>query len=277
VPAAQALLRHHDAGALATAALLTTAGAPEYAAQASTLAPESAPIAWVRLRVCASAPACDVRDAATAMRWIDPDNAAAWLTTLAAAARDRDTTEVDRILGDMAQGKRFDFYVIPAGVMMFDSLSTVASELPGGALASDSARLAAVNSIAEGSLVPPFAALNEACRDLGSDAERRESCLRIARILQQSDTVSAQLDGLTMFKRLVPADGREARALGERRRELDWRLKGAAKYDSPLLPWVRNAHARWRLAQMRKLHREEDLFIAILREQGLPIFPPDGR
>ena len=216
--ASQALAQRHDAGALATAALVAPAGGSEYAAQASALSPGNAPVAWVRLRVCASTPACDVRDAATAMRWIDPENAAAWLTTLAAAARDRDGTEVDRILLDMAQGKRFDFYVVPASVMVFDSLSTVTRELPGGALGSDSARLAAATSIADGALVAPFTALNDACRDFGSGA-------RTARVLPADRANFAAVGPPPRSSRArrfrtahSPPDGTEARALMERRR-----------------------------------------------------------
>ena len=44
------------------------------------------------------------------MRWVDADNGAAWLQTLSAAQKDRDATEVDRILADMAHGERFDLY-----------------------------------------------------------------------------------------------------------------------------------------------------------------------
>ena len=64
------------------------------------------------------------------MRWVDPDNAAAWLPTLAAAQRDRDTTEVDRILGDMARTNRFDLYWNRIVVLMFDAFGAARSALP---------------------------------------------------------------------------------------------------------------------------------------------------
>jgi hypothetical protein len=70
------------------------------------LAPQSAAIGWLRLQLCAAAPGCDTRDAATVLRWVDADNSAAWLSAMTAAQKDKDTIEVDRILADMAHGTR---------------------------------------------------------------------------------------------------------------------------------------------------------------------------
>ena len=89
-----------------------------------------------------------------------PDNAAAWLPTLAVAQRDRDTTEVDRVLADMAHETRFDFYWNRIVVLMFDALDAARNELPGGYAASDSARFTTVSGIASGKVFPPFAPLS---------------------------------------------------------------------------------------------------------------------
>jgi len=66
------------------------------------------------------------------MRWVDADNGAAWLQTLAAAQKDREPTEVDRILADMAHGAHFDFYWNRIVVLMVDALYAVRNELPSG-------------------------------------------------------------------------------------------------------------------------------------------------
>jgi len=42
------------------------------------------------------------------------------------------------------------------------------------------------------------------------------------------------------------------------------------------LPWLTNALARDRVREMRKLPREEDVDIAILRRHKIPIEPPEG-
>ncbi len=286
--AIRALSARGGADALAAAAALSFVGetkprpdlargdsqALELASQASELAPDSAAIGWIRLRVCTLTPGCDVRAAATALRWLDPDNAAAWLPNLAAAHRDRDQVEVDRVLADMAQGVRFDFYWNRIAVLLDDQLRAVAKSLPRGYIDSEAARLDEALGITSGEFIPPFSTLMEACRESTPGTARRESCFKIAKSMQQGDTVITQIAGLGLEKRMVVVDGREFRALVDKRRVLEWRVASAAKFDQPILPWLKNAHARWQLARMRALPREEDVLLAILRQEGMPIEPP---
>jgi hypothetical protein len=288
--AASVLIARADANSLATAAALRyvgpanakgTAGATslktsavELAARASDLSPQSASIGWLHLQLCAATPACDIRDVATVMRWVDADNGAAWLQTLAAAQKDRDSTDVDRILGDMALGARFDLYWNRIVVLMVDALDAVGYDLPSGFAGSDSARLATVSAIASAEIIPPFTVLVEVCRDSSAAPERRDLCLKLSKAMQRSDTVAAQLAGFNLARRLLAPDSKEARSIVERRHVLEWRVAEAAKFDNPLLPWTKNARARARLAQMRTLPREEDVCIAILKAHRMALEPP---
>jgi hypothetical protein len=288
--AAAALIARADANSLATAAALRYTGpaygaksvspvpgptALELAARASELAPQNASIGWLHLQLCSGTPPCDIRDVATVMRWVDAENSAAWLQTLAAAQRERDVTEVDRILADMAQGARFDFYWNRIVVLMVDALDAARDQLPGGFAASASARLATVSGIASGEIIPPFSALVEACRESNAAAERRELCLKLSKTMQRGDTIAAQMVGFSIEKHLLAADSKEARAIAERRHALEWRVAAAARFDKPLLPWTKNARARARLVQMRAMPREEDVCIAILREHRMALDPPE--
>ena len=278
--AVQVLAAQEDAGSLATAAVLNAAGrtdpAPqELAARASELAPQNAAIGWLRLELCALAQGCDIRDDATVMRWIDPDNAAAWLPTLSAAQRDRDGIEVDRVLADMARAHRFDLYWNRIVVLMFDALDAARNDLPAGYAASDSARYNAVIGIAGGEVIPPFGQLADACRDPGGRNERRDPCLKLSKTMQRGDTVIVQLIGFSIERHLIAPESKEARALAERRHVLEWRVAAAAKFDSPLLPWTKNSRTRARLAIMRALPREEDVCIAILRAHRMKLEPPE--
>jgi hypothetical protein len=283
--AAQALIARADADSLATAAALRFIGsgatpdgsraAVELAARASELAPQNPGIGWLHLRLCASTPACDVRDVATVMRWVDADNGAAWLPTLAAAQKDRDTTEVDRILADMARGTRFDLYFNRVVVLMFDALAGARQDLPAAYAASDASRFRAVDGIAAGEIIPRFSPLLDACREPAAAPDRRELCLKLAKTMQRGDTVIAQLIGFNLERHLLAPDSKEARSIGERRHVLEWRVAEASKFDSPLLPWLRNARARARLAQMRVMPREEDVCIAILKQHKMAIEPPE--
>jgi hypothetical protein len=93
--------------------------------------------------------------------------------------------------------------------------------------------------------------------------------------MEKADTVAAQIVGLHIEKHLVLTDGKEARALAERRRVLEWR-EASANLDEGL-PWLRNAMARERIAEMRAAPREEDVDIAFLRKHRLPLDPPEER
>jgi hypothetical protein len=288
--AAQTLARRGDARSLATAAALCFVAsgskvradsaaaktAVDLAARASELDPESPSVGWLRLQLCASSSGCDIREAATTLRWVDADNGAVWLPTLAAAQKDKDPAEIDRILSDMAEGSRFDFYWNPTVVLLFDGLKRAGGDLPPHYLPSDLARLSEAMLVAGEEIAPPLSGVMSACRDPVS-AERRESCIQLARIMQKADTVAAQIAGLHIEKHLAPADGREARAVAERRRVLEWRVASANRDTGPALPWLKNAMARERIAEMRAAPREEDVDIAILRQRKLPLEPPEER
>jgi hypothetical protein len=287
--AAQVLVARGDADSLATAAALSFVGpatrlktdsaalklaAVDLAVKASELDPENPSIGWLRLQLCANTPGCDIRDAATSMRWVDADNAAAWLPTLAVAQKEKDAIEVDRILGDMAQGVRFDLYSNRTVVLLFDALKKAGSGFPDKYLPSDLSRLSEAMLVANAEIVPSFTPLLNACRDSAA-TERRESCLKLSKIMQRGDTVVAQLAGFSIEKRLSPPDSREARVNAEHRHVLEWRASTANQFDVPLLPWLKNARARGRVAQMRAMPREEDVDIAIMRARKMPLEPPD--
>ena len=287
--AAQTLIGRGDAESLATAAALSFAGASvhpkadlaaqksaavELAAKSNELDPENPSIGWLRLQLCANTPGCDIRDAATSMRWVDADNGAAWMATLAVAQKDKDTVEVDRILTDMAQGVRFDLYWNRTVVLLFDALRKARSALPARYLPSDVARLSEAIAVAGAEIIPPFTPLLTACRD-PSGAERRENCLKLSKIMQRGDTVAAQLAGFSLERRLSPPESKEIRAVADHRHVLEWRVSTAGQIEEPLLPWLKNARARARIAEMRAMPREEDVDIAILRAHKMPLEPPD--
>ncbi len=280
VAAAQILIGRGDARSLATAAALSLAAhkpaAVELAVRANELAPENPGIAWMRLQICANTPGCDIREAATTMRWVDAENSAAWMPTLAAAVKDKDATEVARVLADMAQGVHFNVYWNRTVVMLFDALKNVRGALPANYVPSDLARLSEAVLVAGATIMPPFAPLQSACRDsLG--AERRATCLKVSKIMQRGDTILVQMAGFGLEKRLLPPDGKEARIAAERKHVLEWRVSAADQFNEPLLPWLRNARARAQIARMRAIPREEDVDIAILREHRMRIEPPEDR
>ena len=284
---AHTLAARNDAHSLAAAAALTFVGpatrskadtakaasaALGLAIQASELAPNDAPLAWLRLRLCAETINCDIRAAATTLRWIDADNGAAWMPTLATAQKDRDDVEIDRVLADMAQGTRFDLYGDRTAVLVYDVLRRARGNTLADYPKTDVARLTEAVGLAAAITVPSFSPLINMCRDT-LDVERRESCLKLAKTMQKADAVLAQQVGFAIAKRLLAPDSKEWQAALERRRLLDWRVARVNRSDETAAPRVRNALARSRLAKMRALPREESVYIAILRERKLPLAP----
>ena len=241
---------------------------------ASEQAPQSAAIAWLHLQICIGTPACSTPEVSTVMRWIDADNGASWMPILATAQKDKDTVEITRVLDDMAQAPRFDLYLNRITVVMFDVLKAERHALPAEYAASDWARFTEVSGIATAETIPSFSALAEVCRDLAA-ADRREVCLKLARIMQKGDTVATQMAGFGIERRLFPADSKEARAVAERKRLLEWRVTAASQFDLPLMPWAKNTRSRARLDQMRLRAREEDVCIAILREHKVATEPAE--
>jgi hypothetical protein len=290
--AAKVLASRSDANSLVTAAALRFAGtngksrvkpvsgdaqnsALELITQAGEQAPQSSAIAWLHLQICTETPGCSTPEVATVTRWIDADNGASWLPILATAQKDKDTVEVARVLDDMAQAPRFDLYLNRLTVVMFDVLKAERHALPANYAASDWARFTEVWGIVTTEMVPSFTALIEVCRDLTAAPERREVCLNLARIMQKGDAVATQMAGFAIERRLLPADSKEARAIMERRRLLEWRVTAAAQFDLPLMPWAKNTRSRARLDQMRAHAREEDVCIAILREHKVATEPAE--
>ena len=279
--AARTLAARGDAGSLATAAALTFLGPPSraktetgraaaaaltLAVRASELAPNNPAISWMRLLLCMNAPACDIRQAATNLRWVAADNGAAWLPTLTVAQRDKDGVEIDRLLAGMAEGSKFDIYGNRTAVMAWSALNRARSQLPANYLKSDAARLNEAMGIANAAVLPSFSPIINACRDSAPDAERREACLTLSKTMQHGDVVMAQLVGFAIEKRLSPNDARELRSITDRRRALEWRVALANRA---------NVTARSRLAKMRAMPREEDVCTAILRELRKSLNPPE--
>jgi hypothetical protein len=288
--AVRALSSRADANSLATAAALSltngyaapatastaaSSTALQLIARASDLAPQNAAIAWLRVQLCAVTTNCDTRDAATVLRWIDPDNSAAWMAQLATARKDKDTVEVDRLLSDMARGTRFDLYHNQIIVLMFDALSAARRDIPGSVASSAPATLAALSAVVSTEITPRFSPLIDACRESAAATERREDCIKLAKIMQRGDTIIVQMVGFGIEKRFVAPDGKEGKSLAERSHLLEWRSSAAGKLDESILPWTQNARVHTRLAEMRLHPREEDVCIALLRDHKMTIEPTE--
>jgi hypothetical protein len=176
----------------------------------------------------------------------------------------------------MARATRFDLYYNQIMVLMFDALHAVRRELPGGIVASDTDKLTALAEVANAEIIPAFSALIDACRESALVSDRREACLKLAKVMQHGDTVIVQMVGFGIERRLIPADSKEAKNLAERKHLLEWRLLAAGRLDASILPWTQSSRTRTRLAEMRLRPRQEDVCIALLRERKMPLEPAEN-
>jgi hypothetical protein len=274
--AIRSLVVRGDARSLAAAAmLLQTAGPPagldglhaiDLAERAMQAMPDNRAIGWIHFRICELTPGCDVPGAATTLRWVDADNAAPWLSTLAAAVREHDELAEDRALSGMSETRRFALYSNATMILVFDAYKAVGITGPRGAPKSDHERLALATSLTDAVATPAFRPLTDACKDTQGRMRRRDLCIRAAALMQHADSVSAQLEGFSMQKRLSAPDSKEVRTAGERQRNLESKRAGARRFETAFLPWFNNRLALHRLALMRQFAREEDVLNAILRE-----------
>lgn len=279
IQAAVALAARDDANSMAAAAALRYVGgsgrseALDLASRAANAKPDDPAIGWLRLELCASTPGCDMREAATTLRWIDADNAAAWLPSLHVAARDKDAPEVDRILAEMAATKHFDVYLNRLVTLLYDSLRRDETLLPDDYIGSDVARLSEALGVVSAEAIPTFGILQGACHDATGGA-RHEDCMRLAKILQRGDAIVTQMAGFNLEKHLLSTDGHESRLIAERRRTLAWRRAAANQFEATALPWIKNSRARSLVAQMRITPREEDVCMAVLHAHRISLDPP---
>ena len=84
--------------------------------------------------------------------------------------------------------------------------------------------------------------------------------------MQRADTVTAQMAGLHIEKHLSSADSKEARAVAERRRVLEWRVADRERAADGPVALAEECHGARAHREMRAEAREEDVDIAILAQ-----------
>jgi hypothetical protein len=230
----------------------------------------------MRMRICQRLKSCDSLGMAATMRWLDADNAATWLPNLENAYEDHDEVQLDRVLVDMAQSKRFFLYVDAAALVMLQATTAANSPASSGARGAVWDYVNDVISIYTPFLIPSPVPVLRVCSQATPNPQRRDSCLKVAALLQQGDSVLFQVFGLLIQRHFAMADFKTVHQLNERRRVLDWRQQAFANEMRPFLPWSRRRVATT-YAELLPLHsRQEDLITALLRANNISLEPPSN-
>lgn len=249
-------------------------GALAAIARANLRAPNRPDLAWLHARICMLTAGCEAEPLETRLRKLAPENGIVWLGPLARAQGRHDRRAEDQILEAMSRAQRFDLYW--TGLVWRITTARSAQAPPAGTPNAAVQPLTnALNQTTEAlstAVVPAFKPLNTACAlDRTQDAATRTRCERIAQAMQRSDTTLVEGIGLGIAQRLATPASREAIVLEERAATLSYRAQAAGAVVRSQVE--RDKFSAQMIELMKKLPREQDVSVAILRWAGEPLLP----
>ena len=243
-------------------------------AHANLIAANRADLAWLHVRVCTLTPACAPEPIEARLRKLAPENGVVWLGQLARAQARHDKRTEEQILEAMSRATRFDLYwtglVWRIGEARYRKTPALGTEgappLP---------LTAALDRTADGlssAVVPAFKPLNTSCGlDRVQEPATRTRCERIAQAMQGSDTTLVEGLGIGMAQRIATPASPEALVLEERATTLSYRAQAAGAVVRSQVE--RDKFSAQMIELMKKLPREQDVSLAILRWAGQPLLP----
>jgi hypothetical protein len=120
--------------------------------------------------------------------------------------------------------------------------------------------------------VPAFKPISTSCElDRTQDPATRARCERIAQAMQRSDTTLVEGLGIGMAQRLATPGTPDAVVLEERGATLSYRSQAAGAVVRSQVE--RDKFSGQMIELMKKLPREQDVAVAILRWAGEPLLP----
>lgn len=244
-----------------------------YVRGAAEQTPKQPELVWLYAHFCRQVSGCDAPAIETQLRKLDGANGIAWMGALMRAQQQRDSAAQDQVLDALGRSERIDVYwttlVSRTAVALHDAYPTQTHGL-------DDPLSAALNKAVEQfshiaiTTLRPFAS---ACsKDRVQRAATWNRCLRVAQILERSDTYIAAGIGLGIEERTAAPGTAAARAVTERVRTTRYQQETASRImDSQI---ERQALSRELIKLMQSLRREQEIFSAVLRWAGQPVTPP---
>lgn len=243
-------------------------------ARANELAPKRPELAWLHARLCMQTRGCEPEPIEARLRNLDSGNGVVWLGPLARSQARRDSRAEQQVLEAMSRAERFDLY----WTTLIWRLSTAPNATPAATNTTNTPAqplTAALDKMTEwlsGVVVPTFKPLNAACgQQRTGDAATAARCERIAQAMQRSDTTLVEGLGLGIAQRLAAPGSPAAIVLEERIATLSYRNETAGAVVRSQVE--RDKFSAEMLELMKKLPREQDVSLAILRWAGQPLLP----
>jgi hypothetical protein len=242
-------------------------GALAAIARANVLAPSRPELAWLHARICMLSPGCEAEPLEARLRKLAPDNGIVWLGPLARAQGRHDKRVEDQVLEAMSRAQRFDLYWT-ASVWRLSTARSARTPPP----ATPKTPAQPLTEALSTTVVPAFKPLNTACAlERTQDPATRTRCERIAQAMQGSDTTLVEAIGIGIAQRLATPATREALVLEERGAALSYRSQAAGAVVRSQVE--REKFSVQLIELMKKLPREQDVSVAILRWAGEPLLP----
>ena len=243
-------------------------------ARANLIAQNRADLAWLHVRICALTPACEAEPVEARLRKLAPDNGVVWLGQLARAQARQDKRVEEQILETMSRAQRFDLYwtTLVWRLSVARSAKAPAAGTPGASPTPLTEALDRTTEVLSAAVVPAFKPLTAACEgNRTQDPATRTRCDRIAQAMQSSDTTLVEGLGLSMAQQLATPASPAAIVLDERAATLSYRSQSAGAIVRSQVE--RDKFSAQLIELMKKLPREQDVSLAILRWAGQPLMP----
>jgi hypothetical protein len=243
-------------------------------ARANLIAQNRADLAWLHVRICALTPGCEAAPIEARLRKLAPDNGVAWLGQLARAQARQDKRVEEQILETMSRAQRFDLYwtTLVWRLSVARSAKAPAAGTPGASPTPLTEALDRTTEVLSAAVVPAFKPLTAACEsNRTQDPAMHTRCDRIAQAMQNSDTTLVEGLGLSMAQNLATPASPAAIVLDERVATLSYRSQAAGAIVRSQVE--RDKFSAQLIELMKKLPREQDVSLAILRWAGQPLLP----
>jgi hypothetical protein len=243
-------------------------------ARANVVAPKRPDLAWLHARICMLSPGCEPEPVETRLRKLAPENGVVWLGPLARAQTRSDKRVEDQILEAMSRAQRFDLYWtgLVWRIATARNAHAPAAGTPGAAPHPLTNALDETTEALSNAVVPAFKPLSTSCGlERTQDPATRTRCERIAQAMQQSDTTLVEGIGIGIAQRLATPASPDALVLEERGATLSYRSQAAGAIVRSQVE--RDKFSAQMIELMKKLPREQDVSVAILRWAGEPLLP----
>lgn len=241
---------------------------------AAQKAPNRADIAWLQIALCAQVAGCRPEPLESRLRQLDPGNGVVWIGPLARARQARDTAAENEILEALSRSQRVDIYwnslvskiAIARGQ---DTKAQDSSAFVGPLTRNLNETIGWLSAIA----LPAFQPVSETCNGLRtSNPTIAARCQGVAQAMQRGDTYIVEGIGLGIAQTLAMPSSPQAVVVEEQIELSRYQRDLAGQIMTNQVEREKFSHELVKL--MDSLHREQDVFVAVIRWAGQPVLPP---